>query len=119
MREQPGASVAELDSIDAWITGGVRLDLLTRPEPIDHDYTFSVAQNAAIVRTRFAEYEQFGALLKLTEGHFATHGVQPLHVIIKPDRKPRVVSDLSRNHNDHLEYEYFCYTTVSQAVERA
>ena len=28
-------------------------------------------------------------------------GVQPLHVIIKPGRKPRLVIDLSRNLNDH------------------
>ena len=40
------------------------------------------------------------------------YGVQPLHVIIKPDKKPRMVIDLSRNLNDHLQYEYFSYASL-------
>ena len=43
--------------------------------------------------------------------------VQPLHVIIKSEKKPRVVVDLSRNLNAHLEYEYFQYSCVDDAVE--
>ena len=46
-------------------------------------------------------------------------GVQPLHVIIKPEKKPRLVIDLSRNLNDHLDYEYFSYSSVREAVERS
>ncbi len=35
----------------------------------------------------------------------------------KTGKKPRLVIDLSRNLNDHLEYEYFTYSCVDDAVE--
>ena len=76
-------------------------------------------QHADVVRSRIQEYIDFEALVQLPTSHPCPYGVQPLHVIIKPDRKPRLVVDLSRNLNDHLVYEYFTYTTVSQAVEKA
>jgi hypothetical protein len=44
------------------------------------------------------------------------HGIQPLHVIVKPDKKPRLVIDLSRNLNQFLQYQYFSYATLEDAV---
>jgi hypothetical protein len=43
--------------------------------------------------------------------------IQPLHVIIKTGKEPRLVVDLSRNFNDHLEHEYFSYSCVDDEVE--
>ena len=63
---------------------------------------------------------QFGAVVQLpTDAHRTDDGlrIQPLHVIIKAGKKPRLVIDLSRNLNDHLEYEYFQYSCVDDAVE--
>ena len=61
----------------------------------------------------------FGALVLLPADHPVPYGVQPLHVIIKEGRKPRLVIDLSRNMNAHLEYQYFSYSSVREAVELA
>ena len=55
---------------------------------------------------------QFGAVVQLpTDAHLTDDGLRPLHVIIKAGKKPRLVIDLSRNLNDHLEYEYFQYSS--------
>ena len=62
----------------------------------------------------------FGAVVRLPgdTAHPADDlRIQPLHVIIKTGRKPRLVIDLSRNLNDHLQYEYFRYSSVDDAVE--
>ena len=119
MAQESGADQARLDRIRAWITHGVTLDLQSQPDPIVHSNTFSVLQEADAVRQRIKEYIDFQALVALPADHPCPHGIQPLHVIIKPDRKPRLVVDLSRNLNDFLAYEYFNYTTVGQAVDRA
>ena len=115
----PDSDAGRIQRIRAWITHGVTLDLRSQPAPIEHSNTYSVQMEAAVVRQRIREYVAFEALVALPDDHPCPYGVQPLHVIIKPDRKPRLVVDLSRNLNDHLEYEYFSYTTVSQAVDCA
>ena len=119
MERQPGANLAGLQRVRDWITTGVTLDLQSQPAAIDHDNTYSVLAEAAVVRQRISEYIAFEALRPLPADYPCPYGVQPLHVIIKAGRKPRLVVDLSRNLNDNLNYEYFSYTTVSQAVERA
>ena len=113
----PDSDAGRIQRIRDWITHGVTLDLRSQPAPIEHSNTYSVQMEAAVVRQRILEYVAFEALEALPDDHPCPYGVQPLHVIIKPDRKPRLVVDLSRNLNDHLEYEYFSYTTVSQAVD--
>ena len=118
-RPSPAAQPAELGRIRQWITTGVTLDFVSEPAVIDHDNTFSVLQNAVAVRTRIAEYIEFEALVPLPAGHPCPYGVQPLHVIIKAGKKPRLVIDLSRNLNDHLEYWHFRYASVLDAVERS
>ena len=115
----PGAQSGELAQIRQWITTGVTLDFVSDPSPIDHDNTFTVHENSSAVRQRIAEYIDFEALVPLPADHPCPYGIQPLHVIIKPDKKPRLVIDLSRNLNDHLEYEYFSYASVLDAVERS
>lgn len=120
MRALPGADLRELAEIEAHITQGVSLPLLTPPSPNSYVNTPSVAENADAVRTRLREYMQFGALLRLpADTPLLTEGlrIQPLHVIIKAGKKPRLVIDLSRNLNDHLQYEYFRYSCVDDAVE--
>ena len=105
--------------VRSWITHGVTLDLHAQPAAIDHDNTYSVQIEASVVRKRIQEYMAFEALTPPPNGHPCPYGIQPLHVIIRPDRKPRLVVDLSRNLNSNLVYEYFSYHTVCQALERA
>ena len=72
---------------------------------------------AGVVQQRIVEYTQFGAIRPLPADHPTPFGVQPLHMILKAGRKPRLVIDLSRNLNDHLAYEYFSYSTCNDAME--
>lgn len=120
MRQQPGANQTELDEIQAHITDGISLPMLSTPPPISYDNTPTVAQHAPAVRARLHEYMQFGAVVELPADSSIVDEdlrIQPLHVIIKEGKKPRLVIDLSRNLNDHLEYEYFHYSSVDDAVE--
>ena len=120
MRAQPGADLRELADIEAHITQGVSLPLLTPPSTTSYANTPSVADNADAVRKRLGEYMQFGALTRLPADTLLDEDglrIQPLHVIIKTGKKPRLVIDLSRNLNDHLQYEYFRYSCVDDAVE--
>jgi len=120
MRAQPGADLGELAEIEAHITKGVSLPLLTIPSTDSYVNTPSVAENADAVRTRLHEYMQFGAVNLLpADTPLLAEGlrIQPLHVIIKTGKKPRLVIDLSRNLNDHLQYDYFRYSCVDDAVE--
>jgi hypothetical protein len=117
MRQQPNAEAADLQRIQDWITEGITLDLESLPAAIDHKNTPSVLRNADLVRTRLREYMAFGAVVQLAADHPCPFGVQPLHVIIKEGKKPRLVIDLSQNLNDHLRYEYFCYSSVRDATE--
>ena len=120
MRAEPGADLRELSEIESHITHGVSLPLLSAPSTLVYDNTPTVTLHADSVRTRLREYMQFGAVVQLpADAHLTDDSlrIQPLHVIIKPDKKPRLVIDLSRNLNDHLEYEYFSYSCVDDAVE--
>ena len=117
MAEQQAAPLDSLQRIRGWITEGVTLEFASEPARIDHDNTFAVEQHADAVRARLQEYIEFEAVVALPDSHPCPYGVQPLHVIIKPDKKPRIVVDLSRNLNAHLEHEHLCYSTVENAVE--
>jgi len=120
MRAQPGADLRELAEIEAHITQGVSLSLLSLPSTDSYANTPTVAENADAVRTRLREYMQFGAVTRLpADTPLLAEGlrIQPLHVIIKAGKKPRLVIDLSRNLNDHLQFDYFRYSCVNDAVE--
>ena len=120
MRALPGADQHELSAIESHITEGVSLPLLSSPSAVAYSNTPTVQQHADSVRTRLHEYMQFGAVVRLDSNADCLDSslrVQPLHVIIKDGKKPRLVIDLSRNLNDHLEYEYFNYSCVDDAVE--
>jgi hypothetical protein len=117
MAREPGSVPADLRRIRDWITDGITLDLESLPTAADHSNTLPVLRNADIVRARLREYMEFGAVVRLAADHPCPFGVQPLHVIIKDGRKPRVVIDLSRNLNSHLEYQYFSYSSVQDATD--
>ena len=117
MARVPGADQPNLQQIANWIASGVTLDMEATPLAEEYDNTPSVRLNADVVRSRLREYMDFGAVILLPQGTDCPLGVQPLHVIIKPDRKPRLVIDLSRNLNTFLRYEYFSYSSVRDATE--
>ena len=109
MRAQPGADLS-LDGAGgdqgAHHTGRVSPPAHPSLNPsIDScSNTPCVAQHADAVRTRLREYMQFGAVIRLpadTPLPSADLSIQPLQVILKAGKKPRLVIDLSRNLNDH------------------
>ena len=116
METAPDADIPSLRKIREWVSHGITLDLESLPSMQVFDNTPTVVQHANDVRTRIHEYIAFGAVIRLPLDHPCPFGIQPLHVIIKPLKKPRLVIDLSRNLNDNLAYEYFSYSSVLTAV---
>ena len=117
MRAEKALPFSDLDQIESDISQGVSLPLQCQPPPTVFNNTPSVAQNADLVRARLADYIEFGALEELPADSIAPHGIQPLHVVLKPGKKPRLCIDLSRNLNQFLDYRYFSYSKVDDAVE--
>ena len=120
MRAQPGPDLDELAAIESHINQGVSLPLVSSPSSVAYTNTPTVQQHASEVRTPLREYMQFGAVIQLpADAHLDDNGIriQPLHVIIKAGKKPRLVIDLSRNFDDHLQHEYFTCSCVDDAVE--
>jgi hypothetical protein len=117
MRRQEGADMRMLDTVAEHITLGVSLPLVSIPPPVSYRNTPVVGEHADAVRARLADYMSIGAVNRLPDNYDIKHeSVQPLHVIIKAEKKPRVVIDLSRNLNGHLEHTYFHYSNVDSAV---
>ena len=118
METVPGADAASLDRIRECISHGVTLDFELPPSMQVFDNTLTIVQHADDVGTRIHEYiDFFGAVVRLASDHPCPFGIQPLHDMIKPSKKPRLVIDLSRNLNDNLSYEYFSYSSVLTAVD--
>jgi hypothetical protein len=114
---QPGANIQELLTIRSYVTDGVTLPLLSIPPPIKHPNTPLVAEHADTVRARLTSYMEFGAVVHLpADVDLSSVSVQPLHVIIKPQKKARLVIDLSRNLNGYLQHTHFSYENVDTAV---
>lgn len=117
MAMERDAVAQDITTIRDWITHGIRLELDTQPNPIVYENTYAVVQNADTVRKRLQEYIDFEAIIRLPVDHPTPFGIQPLHVIIKPNKKPRLVIDLSRNLNSHLHYQYFSYSSIADATD--
>lgn len=105
-----------VQSIRSHINDGVSLPFDSIPPPHSYTNTYSVQQHIGAVRSRLKEYMAIGAVVPLPPSSAHQQRVQPLHVIIKPGKKPRLVIDLSRNLNDCLRQERFSYSSVEDAV---
>lgn len=120
MESQPNADLDKLELIRSYITDGITLPFVSSPPSIAYANTDTVTENEQAVRTRLQEYIAFGAVCQLPESYDTeAHGIQPLHVIIKTGKKPRLVIDLSRNLNSHLQLDHFQYSSVDDAVDAA
>ena len=112
-------SLETFKRIKSNISQGVNLQLSANPLPINFKNTPSVTQCENLVAKRITDYIAIGAVEKLPTSAPIPHGIQPLHVVIKPDKKPRLVIDLSRNLNKFLPKEPFSYSTVEDAIDTA
>ena len=116
MSSHPSVDQSTLPEIRLAITQGIRLPFLSIPPPLAYRNTPSVYLHIDAVRTRLQEYIEFGALRKLPCAPSPMR-VQPLHVVLRSGRKPRLVIDLSRNLNSFLPHEPFSYTSVEDAID--
>jgi hypothetical protein len=90
------------DDLASWIEHGIPIPVTSQPKPVHFDNTKTVSQHSDLVRKRLSEYALFGAISDEVEED--PPFCQPLHVIVKPNAKPRVCIDLSRNLNDHVQH---------------
>ena len=118
-RYRSPASQHDLQQLHNAITHGIILDLIEQPTPQRYSNTHLVSQHRELVRTRLREYIELGAVMQLPSTSPVPDMVQPLHVIVKPGKKPRLVIDLSRNLNTHIDAPAFRMETVSVAVQRS
>src|SRR6185312_15652491 len=116
---QSAQSQAELTQLRLSVTHGIVLDLTEEPAPIAHANTHLVTQHLSMVRDRLAEYIELGAVVQLPVTDPPPALVQPLHVIVKAGKKPRLVIDLSRNLNAFIDAPTFQMETVRFAVQRS
>lgn len=119
MRSCHASDPDTLDEIERHIRNGidVSLDLISPPQPIHFANTTTVDANFDEVQARIAEYISIGAVVQLPASASPPSMVQPLHVIMKPLKKPRLVIDLSRNLNDLIPHREFHYTSIQDAVK--
>ena len=107
---------AELDEAVEFLRSGVHSELQSQPPPVRYSNTPAVARHRVFVKERLDYYRDLGALEAVgREEDFDR--IQPLHVIIKEARKPRLVLDLSRNLNDHLPKYKIKYEGIDHALK--
>ena len=96
---------------------GVTFNWLSHPPP-DKVYrnTPTVSRHMAICEERRRYYQDLGVLESLSE---RPPNVAPLHVVIKPPRKPRMVLDAGRNLNDYVRSLPLSYPTIYDAVRNS
>jgi hypothetical protein len=88
------------------------------PPPRSYNNTTTVDRFHDQCAERLRYYEQLGAISLWKEGP-PPLWIHPLHVVIKPHKKPRIVFDLSRNLNAFLESPSFSYSSTHDAVRLA
>lgn len=109
-------SSLELLEVEQHILHGITIDVESEPVPIHYNNTHTVNENSDLVNDRISEYIDIGAVRLLPASSPVPTLVQPLHVILKQGKKPRLVIDLSRNLNELLPKVKFHYASVQDAV---
>jgi hypothetical protein len=118
MRQSDRYRSTELDALTEYIEHGVRFEFQSMPPGQRLPNTPTVRSHTAFVRERIDYYRSLGVLARLAQEEHPAH-VQPLHIILKKGRKPRLVLDLSRNFNSHLFDYRLKYESIDQAVAMA
>ena len=102
------------------IVDGIRCSFKTTPPPREsHPNSTTFQKHEGECLKRLAAYEAMGAMRRVAGPLPANAHVQPLHAVIKPGKKARVVFDLARNFNDFLVDESFHMASIQDAVELA
>lgn len=114
-------SLSESSFITSCIINGISLPFVlpdSLPPAVHYKNTPLVDSNIEMVRERLQDYIKIGAVEQLpVKFNLSAVTIQPLHVVLKNGRKPRLVIDLSRNLNPHLQQTKFSYSRVEDAVK--
>jgi hypothetical protein len=84
-------SSLELLEIEQHIQHGITIDVESEPEQIHFKNTYTVTENSELVNDRISEYIDIGAVRLLPSSSPRPTLVQPLHVILKQGKKPRLI----------------------------
>lgn len=109
---------SEIHEISEYIFYGITLPLSELPKPITFENTKSVYMHLDEVRNTLKEYMEFGAVEEIDPPP-EPQLIQPLHVVLKPGKAPRVCIDLSRNLNNLIPAKHFHYSSVESAVKKS
>ncbi len=118
LRKLPGADLDLLMQVRAWVQHGVKAVFSSgepRTRPLGNTSTFKSNEKVCLERMRV--YEDMGALRRVAGLPSPGSHVQPLHAVVRPGKKARVVVDLSQNWNDYIEDSPFQMSSVQEAVE--
>ena len=118
--ERPGADLALLQEVRAAVVDGVKQEFPAGAPPpgvYSNTYTFRLHERDCLERLRV--YEDLGALRRVAEQEGSFSFVQPLHAVVKQEKKTRVCMDMSRNFNDYLADQPFRMTSVAAGVRLA
>ncbi len=96
------------------IENGIPIDPSSMPIDKHIPNTPTINANADAVRKQLDYYLQMGAVEPCSRTDIVA--VHPLHCVIKPDRKPRVVVDFSLNLNDYLTVPQMRYASSIDAA---
>jgi hypothetical protein len=110
---QAGGHAHDLARVKHALLHGVQIVTSADPDEEVLANTPSVRRHMQMCKERAQYYVEIGALELLEEEPAI---VQPLHVVTREGRKPRLVLDLSRNLNDLLDNEHFSHQTLLDAV---
>jgi hypothetical protein len=94
--------------------GGIRLDFLEAPSTKVLQNSNTVRNHLSVATERIKYYESIDAIKRLAH---VPKLLQPLHMVLKPGKKPRLVLDCSRNLNDVLRHKHFKYQSLQDAVD--
>ena len=112
--QQPDKA-SELAEAASFLSSGIHSELLANPPAVRYKNTPAVARERVFVKERLRYYSDLGALTELGKEDDYDR-LQPLHVIIKDGRKPRLVLDLSRNLNEYLPRYKIRYEGIDHAL---
>ena len=118
MTAAPGANKPLLARVRSMIVDGIRSTFKADAPPQEkHDNTSMFQKHEGECVDRMAAYEAMGAARRVPGTPPARAHIQPLHTVIKPGKKARVVFDLARNFNDFLTDESLHMSSIQDAVE--
>ena len=111
-----GRHAHDLARVKNALLHGVTITTSTEPDESTIANTPAVQRHLPLCKLRAQYYLELGALEILVE---SPPRLQPLHVVTRAGRKPRLVLDLSRNLNDLIETEHFSQQTLLDAISHS